>query len=106
MKKTLNIYEIAEELLRDENAGWSRIGAFALAEYLDNYDQCNDVESEFDRVAIRCDFAEYSNAVEAAEDHGWEGNHGRDALEWLQQRTIVILFSGEGSQIGVILQKF
>lgn len=39
MKETLNTYEIADRLFRDENAGWSYNGAKALAEYLEQLEQ-------------------------------------------------------------------
>jgi len=107
MKITLNKYQIADELRKDSNAGWSYAGANALAEYLD---ENAGEETEFDCVAIRCDFSEYSSAQDAAEDHGWEADShieedgaecDADALQWLQDRTQVIEFSG-----GVIVANF
>lgn len=107
--------EIAHDLFNDENAGWSRAGARALAEYLEQLEEDTGEEMEFDRVAIRCDFSEYDNAKEAAEEYPWEAppreeqesdfdyaeRVEEDALEWLQDRTSVIEFEG-----GVIIQNF
>ena len=110
MKKTLTTNEIAKELLNDSNAKWSSRGAFALADWLENYETEICEELELDVVAIRCDFSEYDSAQEAAENHGWEpsGDIEEDgpecdaeALQWLETRTIVIEFEG-----GLIIQDF
>jgi hypothetical protein len=117
MKETLNTYEIADRLFRDENAGWSYNGAKALAEFLD-VDENED--AEFDRVAIRCDFSEYATALEAARSYGFDwtpelydaDDNERDAdeveeelekesREWLESRTTVLSFDG-----GVIVHDF
>ena len=61
MKKTLSTYEIAEHLMADDNANWSRSGAFALAEYLEELEtDCGD-ECELDIVAIRCEFSQFDS---------------------------------------------
>jgi hypothetical protein len=62
MKKTLTTYEIAHELLRDDNAAWTRAGAFALAEHLEQIEEDTGEELELDVVAIRCDFTESESA--------------------------------------------
>ena len=73
---------------------------------------------EFDRVAIRCDFSEYSSALEAAGEYDYEEvvdlePHGSvdllevadleeaQAVDWLGERTQIIPFPG-----GVIIQQF
>jgi hypothetical protein len=61
MKKTMTTSYIAHELLDDENANWSRAGALALAEYLEELEESTGEEMEFDHVAIRCDFSEYAD---------------------------------------------
>jgi hypothetical protein len=61
MKKTMTTYDIAHELIGDENANWSRAGAFALAEYLEELEESTGEEMEFDHVAIRCDWSEYAD---------------------------------------------
>jgi hypothetical protein len=111
MKKILNTQEIANELLADENADWSRAGAFALAEYLENLEEDSWVDMELDVVAIRCEFNEYSTALEAALEYlsmdeivqrrdaidNLEGS----ALEYLHENTMVYEFDG-----GVIVSSF
>jgi hypothetical protein len=58
MKKILTNYEIAHELLQDENASWTRAGAFALADHFESIEMETNEELELDVVAIRCDFTE------------------------------------------------
>ena len=94
--------------MQDTNAKWSRSGAYALADYLQELENDTKEEMDLDVVAIRCDFSEYPTAVEAAGEYGWsadetefdEANEAA-ALSWLHDRTSVITFNG-----GVIITKF
>jgi hypothetical protein len=61
MKKTMTKYEIAHELMQDDNANWSRAGAFALAEYFEELEEDLGETIEFDAVSIRCEFSEYES---------------------------------------------
>ena len=107
MKQTLTTDQAANLLVADDNAGWSYAGARALVEYLEHLEDDTGEAIEFDCVALRCDFSEYPNAREAAEECGWEPDEDADedaeeaALEWLRDRTTVITFGG-----GVIVQLF
>jgi hypothetical protein len=69
MKKTLSTYDIAEKLIQDTNANWSRAGAFALAQYLEEYEESTGEELELDIVAIRCDYSEYESLQKWAHDY-------------------------------------
>lgn len=69
MKKTMTQYEIAEELMNDINANWSRAGAFALAEYFEQLEEDLGESIEFDRVAIRCEFSQYESLQEWAKHY-------------------------------------
>ena len=108
MRQTLTTNQAADLLVADDHAGWSYAGARALVEYLENLER-DTGEIEFDRVALRCDFSEYESAREAAEECGWKqpdedaDSEGAEeaALEWLNDRTTVIEFSG-----GVIVRQF
>jgi hypothetical protein len=120
MKTTLTTSAAAEILANDENSSFSRLGAYALVEYLEELEESTGEEIEFDRVGIRCDFSEYDSALECAVDHGWsheadildaddnlrpddevlEENNER-ALRWLHDRAQVIEFDG-----GVIVSSF
>ena len=107
MKQTLTTEQAPTCLVADKDGGWSYAGARALVEYLENLEDDTGEEIEFDRVALRCDFSEYPNAREAAEEYGWEPEDADSedaeeaALEWLNDRTTVISFNG-----GVIVQQF
>jgi len=116
MKKTLTTYDIAHELLDDENANWSRAGAFALAEWLEGIEAASEEGLDLDVVAIRCYFSEYESAQDAAENYGWEPSEESlqdteecesdshqylESMKFLENRTSVIEFDG-----GVIIQDF
>ena len=108
MKQTLTTGQAADLLVADKDAGWSYAGAFALVEYMESIEDDTGEEIEFDRVALRCEFNEYSTALEAAQEYGWEPDEDADsddaeeaAAEWLADRTTVITFNG-----GVIVQQF
>ena len=84
MKKTLTTYDIAHALIDDENAGWSRAGAFALAEYLEALEDETGEEMEFCAVALRCDFSEYESLQDWADEYygtDRDGNGWRWALD-------------------------
>jgi hypothetical protein len=68
MKKTMTTSEIAHELIDDGNASWSRAGAFALAQYLEELEESTGEEMEFDHVAIRCEWSEYASLMDWADD--------------------------------------
>lgn len=57
---TMTVHEMADSLLNDEYASWTRLGAYALAEYLDDLSDDIGEPIEWDRVAVRCDFSECS----------------------------------------------
>lgn len=48
---------------------WSRAGAYALAQYLEELEEEMGEELELDVVAIRCDFSEYPSLQQWAEDY-------------------------------------
>jgi hypothetical protein len=56
MKKTMTQYDIAEELMNDINAAWTRAGAFALAEYLEELEDSIGETIEFDGGIIVSNF--------------------------------------------------
>jgi hypothetical protein len=113
MKATLSTSQAADLLKSDTNARWSRAGARALVEHLEQLEEDCGTEIEFDAVAIRCDYSEYNSALEAAKEYGYEPNPNlgddeqddddkeADALSWLKDETEVIEFEG-----GVIIRNF
>ena len=74
----MTTYDIADALCNDENANWSRAGAYSLAEYLD---ENMPEDAEFDHVAIRCDFSEYKSLMDWADEYfGGDNRKAADAL--------------------------
>ena len=61
--------DITRELLADEYAGWNYEQAAALAKYLIEYAESTGEPLKFDRVAVRCDFAAYDSALDAAQEY-------------------------------------
>ena len=107
MKTILTTGDIAKALIHDENANWSRAGAFALAEYLEQLEEeCSPLtigglEMELDIIALRCEYSEYDSAITAASCYTPEFSTEKDAIEYLEDHTSVIQFEG-----GVIIQDF
>lgn len=117
MKKTLTTHEAAELLFADENANWTRSGAFALCEYLEELESYTGDEIDFCPVSIRCDFSQYSDLIEWAneqwlttadmlEDLGLDQDEDEDDIEagigdFIQDRGTLIEFSG-----GIIVSIF
>jgi hypothetical protein len=113
MKTTLSTSQAVDLLKADNNARWSRSGARALVEHLEQLEEDTGEEIEFDAVAIRCDYSEHESALQAALEQGFEPNPNlgeeaqseedkeADALSWLQDQTEVIEFEG-----GVIIRSF
>ena len=101
MKTKMTTYECAKALTHDEYANWTRSGAFALVEYLEQMEEDCGTSIEFDPVALRCEFTEYESAIDAAAQYTSEFTTEAAALEYLQDHTTVVEFDG-----GVIIQDF
>ena len=113
MKTTLSTSRPLTCSKSDTNASWSRSGAYALVEYLEQLEEDTGSDIEFDVVAIRCDYIEFESAVQAADECGFEPNPNlgeqpqsqedkeADALAWLQDHTQVIKFDD-----GIIIVNF
>jgi hypothetical protein len=56
--------ELIHNLLADEYANWSYEGAEALVNYLEDLSDDIGTDIEFDLVAIRCQYREYSSMDE------------------------------------------
>jgi hypothetical protein len=69
-----------------------------LAEYLQSVEYDTGETMELDVVAIRCDFSEYSSAVEAHNDitsgHDLTEDEEETALERMREIGEVIVFNG------------
>lgn len=102
MFSNVSSYEAVDLLLRDEYAGWSPAGARVLIEHLEQLEEDLGEPIEFDRVAFRCDYSEYSSLEEVASDY----NLGDLPLDELEDHIRdnggdVIEFDG-----GVIIRNF
>ena len=80
MKTTLSTAEAAHRLIDDENANWSRAGAYKLVEYFENLEHDIGEEIEFCPVSLRCDFSQYSSLEEWASDQFRSHVDGVDEL--------------------------
>lgn len=69
MKTTLTTYQAADILANDEDSSFTRAGAFALVEHLENIEDETGEEMDFDSVGIRCDWSEYESLVDWADDY-------------------------------------
>ncbi len=108
MKLTLSTYAVADLLIADNNANWSRAGARALAEYLEEIEESTGEEIEFDVVAIRCDFSEYQSLAKWADEYGFNIDEDEDEeaaeesiREYIQDRGQLVEFTG-----GIIVSSF
>jgi hypothetical protein len=97
MKITLSTYEVAGRLMDDRSSDngqsrWSRAAAYALAEYYQDLEESLGEELEFDPVAIRCEWTEYSTLQEIAQNYNPSLIEGGDdaIMEYLQDHTQVI----------------
>jgi hypothetical protein len=108
MKITLGTNDIMDYLLDDAPKAWTRSGARAMAEWLEEMEEDCRMELDFDAVAIRCGYSEYETVMEAASEYGWEADsaeyveqHEAAARQYLEARTEIRLFSG-----GVLVLNF
>jgi len=116
MKTTLTTTEAVHRLIDDEYANWSRAGAFALVEYLEELEEdMGNEEIEFCPVSLRCDFSQYSDFEEWAKEQWgedlaceyWREESGdteeqdEKTREYIRDRGTLIEFDG-----GIIVSSF
>tara|TARA_R100001198_G_C5044291_1_gene103469 strand:- start:78 stop:398 length:321 start_codon:yes stop_codon:yes gene_type:complete len=106
MKTEMTTYECAKALTHDKYANWTRSGAFALVEYLEQIEEDCGTSIEFDPVALRCEFSEYESFNEFAKEFWSDDCHLYWATDdvirnFIQDRTTLIEFDG-----GLIIQDF
>jgi len=95
MKQTLTTNQVADILLRDDNAKWSYEAAHALAEHYEEMEQESGEEMELDAVAIRCEWTEYKTAHEIAEAYdiafdGDESDVEDEVIDYILDRSYLI----------------
>lgn len=109
MKISLSTCEAANILIDDEFANWSRRGAFAIVEYLEELEYETGHETEFDRIAIRCDFTEYESLLAMFKDTVGDASNLPDneserddeIREYIRDNGTLIEFEG-----GIIVSEF
>ena len=88
-----------------------------MAEYLEDYEGGMGEEMEFDRVAIRCDYAEYKSLRDWADDYCGGSDNAKTSIDWdddadeesidieirkyIEERGLLIEFDG-----GIIVSSF
>ena len=82
MKKLVYEYEFVDALTSDEYASFSREGAIALYNFIE---EAYDENYEFDSVAIRCTYSEYDSLQECLSNYD-----NINTLEELVERTAVV----------------
>ena len=98
MYQTINQYQFCQAF---EDAGrgsqFSYDGLNALFGYFEEMQ--NGTEIELDVIALCCEFSEYETAIEIASNYTNQEFTEDEALEYLQDHSIVIPFDG-----GIIIQ--
>ena len=76
MINTISTSQAVTELLKDEYAQWSHEAATALVDWMEELEESTGEPIEFDPVALRCEFSEYTEAeLLVFLETGWgEGN--------------------------------
>lgn len=112
MKQTLTTQQIADALHAVyDGSSFSRSGAYALAEYLEEYEQDTGEELELDPIAFACDFSEYASLEDAVKKHttedDWHNFQTVDGFDdglirdWFQENTTLIEYDD-----GIIIRCF
>ena len=105
MKITLNESEFINRFMAIRPNQFSREALVALFDYLDKLEDDLGEETEFDAIAICCDWTEYKSALEAAEVYGFKAEDSEDekadkaeeaALTFLCDETTVLELSSGG----------
>jgi hypothetical protein len=90
MKITLTESEFVNRFLAIRPDNFSREELRALFEYLEDAERDLGEETEFDPIAICCEWGRYDSATEACADFGHAEEDPEKALEWLRDRTQVV----------------
>ena len=105
MKITLNESEFINRFMAIRPNQFSREALVDLFDYLDKLEDDLGEETEFDAIAISCEWTEYASAIEAAEAYGFKAEDSEDekadkaeqaALTFLCDETTVIELSNGG----------
>lgn len=112
MKETLTTNQIADAIHAVyDGANFTRAGAYALAEYLEEYENDTGEELELDPIAFACEYAEYTTLVECVKEtvsddeqaNLKDGDGFNDDLirDYLNENSTLVEFDG-----GLIIRSF
>lgn len=90
--------------MTEEGYGFSYYGALALFNYLCEMEEGMGEPIEYDPYSFRCEYTEYDDVVEAAEEYGWteadeyvdEDEKEEAAYDYLNYRFFCIKIDGGG----------
>ena len=85
MKQTITESYFIDQLVGDEYNNMSYEGAKALFNWFEEFESDLDEEQEFDKVSIRCEFAEHDSIEDVLSEYD-----SIDSLEDLRDNTTVI----------------
>ena len=101
MKQTLTSYDFVNRFTEIRPDNFSRAALFALFDYYGELEREAEDETEFDPIAICCDWCEFGTAIEGAMEYGFKPDTCGDAdteenaaLEWLRDNTQIIELEG------------
>ena len=98
MKQTITENQFVDAIIGDDYNNMSYEGAQALFEYIEEYEDQTGEETEFDVVALRCEWTEYENIEEVSRDY-----EDIKSLDDLRDNTSVIEVPNSDS---LIVQEF
>jgi hypothetical protein len=102
MKMTLSTEQAMDMLGNDEYANWTHRGARALVEYLEQLEYDCNMDIDFDRVAIRCDYSEYKSLQEFSQEYSEIENADEEEIRaYIRDNGTLIEFDG-----GIIVSTF
>lgn len=81
MKQTINFSQFIDAFNDRRPTNFTYDGLHALFEYLEELEDSTGEELEFDVIALCCDFIEYANAEEYADDYD------DDLEDWIAVET-------------------
>jgi hypothetical protein len=107
MKMTLNFSQFIDNWPESRKDQFSYNALRAIFEAIDSIEEDTGIETEYDPIAICCDWREYESAMDAAKKYSYEEvvdlePHGsvdllevaeleeKQAREWLENRTTVL----------------
>jgi hypothetical protein len=96
MKMTLSFFQFIDNWPEGRKDQFSFDALRAIFDEIEQIENDTAIETEFDPIAICCEWTEYDNEIEAAKEYGYEPDSGNDeekaedARKWLEDRTTIL----------------